>query len=143
MKAVYRGMEATKYVMAFEEFGQDAGPREAEVTSTETLEKIWKVIESGDFFCIISSYNPGNDPDVIDSEHQALQKDILKMKYAHLEQSFGYLYSDGDGLTSIRRKSQSGARMPRGFSVAFLCLRYHPARILYRWQFWIAPGGSR
>ena len=91
--------------MAFENFDQATEPVKAELTPPETIEKIWKAIDSGDFFCIISSYNPGNDPDVLDSEHQALQKEVLRMKYAYLEQSCGYRYSDGHGLTSIRGKS--------------------------------------
>ena len=101
-------MEAsTKYIEAFEDFDQAIAPEpvKAELTPPETIEKIWKVIDSGGFFGIISSYNPGNDPDVLDKEFESLQKDILKMKYAYLEQSFGYQYSDGNGLTTIRGKS--------------------------------------
>jgi hypothetical protein len=51
-------MEATKYMKAFEDFDQDI-PETAEnyQTLAETIDKIWKVIDSGEFFCVISAYN--------------------------------------------------------------------------------------
>lgn len=49
-------MEATKYMKAFENFDWDrAEAAESEETSPEIIKKIWDVIDSGDFFCVISS----------------------------------------------------------------------------------------
>ena len=99
-------MEATKYVKAFEDFDQDI-PEAAENYQplAETIDKIWKVIDSGEFFCVISAYNDGTDPDTLEEEHEQLKNDVLKLKYGYLEQSFGYCYSDGKGQTTVRRKS--------------------------------------
>ena len=104
--AIYRGMEATKYMKAFENFDWDsAEAAESEESSAETIKKIWDVIDSGDFFCVISSYKEGRDPETLEEEYNQLKKDILKLKYTYLEQSFGYCYSDGKGTTNVRRKS--------------------------------------
>jgi hypothetical protein len=99
-------MEATKYMKAFENFDQDSSEAaETDQTLPETIDKIWEVIDSGDFFCVISSYFAGTDPDTLREEHEELKRDILKLKYECLEQSFGYTYSDGKGQTTVQRKS--------------------------------------
>ena len=95
----------TKYMLAFENFDQPNERVAVELRPSETIEEIWKVIDSGDFYCIISAYYPGNDPETLADEHEQLKKDVLKMNYSYLEQSYGYQYSDGNGLTTVSRKS--------------------------------------
>ena len=99
-------MEATKYMKAFENFDlNNSEAAKSGVPSAETIKKIWEVIDSGDFFCIISSYKDGTDPETLEEEYEQLKKDVLKLKYGYLEQSFGYCYSDGKGLTTVNRRS--------------------------------------
>ena len=99
-------MEATKYLKAFENFVEDIQEADENYqTLHETIDKIWKVIDSGEFFCVISAYNDGTDPDTLEEEHEELKKNVLKLKYGYLEQSFGYCYSDGKGQTTVKRKS--------------------------------------
>ena len=95
----------TKYMLAFENFDQTTERVAVELRPSETIKEIWNIIDSGDFYCIISAYYPGNDPDTLADEHEQLKKDILKMNYSYLEQSYGYQYSDGNGLTTVSRKS--------------------------------------
>ena len=96
-------METTKYMRAYENFDNAAEDKAAEIIQPSIV--AGEIIAGGDFFCVISSYNPGNDPAVLDEEHDQLMKDVLKMKYAYLEMKYGYQYSDGKGLNSITRKS--------------------------------------
>ncbi len=98
-------MEATKYIRAFEDFAQNAGEEEAEITPQATVDKIWKAIDSGEMFGIISSYGPGNDTDVNKEDFGQLKRDVLKLKYGYLEQAYSYYYNDGDGATNVKRKS--------------------------------------
>lgn len=99
-------MEATKYMRAFENFDQSIPKAsESEETPAETIKAIWKVIDSGDFFCVISSFNSGSDPETLEEEYGQLKNDIGKLNCICLEQSFGYTYSDGKGQTTVRRKS--------------------------------------
>lgn len=98
-------MEATKYMRAYEDFDNTTDPTESEKFQQETIAKIWEIIDSGDFFCIISSYVSGNAADVLEEEHRELTKDVIKMKYDYLEQCYKYHHSDGNGLTSVKRKS--------------------------------------
>jgi hypothetical protein len=99
-------MEATRYVRAFENFDEDSEKAaENQETLPEIIEKIGKVIDSGDFYCVISAYTDGTDADTQKEQHEKLKNDVLKLKYAYLEQSFGYCYSDGKGQTTVSRKS--------------------------------------
>ena len=98
-------MEATKHMRAYEDFDNGTDPNESEKSQQETIAKIWEVIDSGDFFSIISAYVSGNAADVLEEEHRELMKDVLKMKNGYLEQCYKYQYSDGNGLTSVKRKS--------------------------------------
>jgi hypothetical protein len=99
-------MEATKYMKAFENFDEDSVKAvKSEETPLAGIKKIWDVIDSGDFFCVISAYTDGTDPDTQKEQHEKLKNDVLKLKYAYLEQSFGYCYSDGKGQTTVSRKS--------------------------------------
>ena len=62
---------------AFENFDWDsAEAAESEETSAETIKKIWDVIDIGDFFCVISSFCAGTDPNKLREEHEELKKDI-------------------------------------------------------------------
>lgn len=97
-------MKTTKYMKVYENFDKGEDDNEGE-SQQDTIKKIWEVIDSGDFFCIISSYNPGNGPDILAEEYEQLKNDIRKLKYTCLEQSCGYNYSDGNGQTSVMRKS--------------------------------------
>lgn len=97
-------MEATKYVMAFENFDKEVEEKELESTE-ETLKKIWEAIDSGEFCSIISSYCPGTDPDTLAEEHEELKNDVLKLKFGYLEMCYGYEYSDGKGQTNVKKRS--------------------------------------
>ena len=91
---------------AFEDFDQDSTETDENyLTLAKTIDKIWEIIDSGDFFCVISSYKEGRDPETLEEEYNQLKNDIQKLKYEYLEQSFGYCYSDGKGQTTVRRKS--------------------------------------
>jgi hypothetical protein len=98
-------MEATKYMRAYEDFDNDSDQSELIESRKENVEKIGKIIDSNEFFCVISAYIPGTDPDTLEEDHQQLMKDVLKMRYGYYEQTFGYNYSDGNGLTSVKKKS--------------------------------------
>ena len=97
-------MEAI-YIREFENFDQTTERVAVELRPSETIEEIWKVIDSGDFYCIISAYYAGNAPETLADEHEELKKEVLKMDYSYLEQSYQYQYSDGNGLTTVSRKS--------------------------------------
>ena len=98
-------MEATKYLKAFENFDEDRSKAaESEETPQDTIKKIWEVIDSGDFFCIISSYTDGTDPDTLEEEHEQLKNAVLRLKYAYHEGSFGYTFADGKGQTTVRKR---------------------------------------
>ena len=91
---------------AFEDFDQDyAEETESQETQAETIKALWEIIDSGDFFCVISSFNSGSDPETLEEEYEKLKSDIRKLNCTCLEQSFGYSYSDGKGQTTVRRKS--------------------------------------
>jgi hypothetical protein len=62
------------------------------------------VIDSGDFFCVISSYNSG-DPESLEGDYEELKNDVLRLKYAYLEQNIAYSYCPGVGQTTVKRKS--------------------------------------
>lgn len=96
-------MDTTKWVKTFEDFDKES-EREVMETSEETIKKIWDVIDSGEFFCIISSYNDG-DPESLNGDYENLKNDVLKLKYAYVEQSFCYNFCDGKGETTVRKKS--------------------------------------
>jgi hypothetical protein len=96
---------STKYIGAFENFDQTDARVPVEVTPQETIDEIWKVINNGYFYCVISSYQPGTGPQTLAEDHELLRKDVAKLRYGCLEYSFGYSYSDGNGLTSVRKKS--------------------------------------
>jgi hypothetical protein len=98
-------MEATKYMRAYKDFLQPSDYKKPEKSRKEHVVEILKVINSGEFYGVISAYVPGDDADTLEECHQMLMKDILKLKYGYYEQSFGYDYSDGKGLTSVKRKS--------------------------------------
>ena len=64
-----------------------------------------EVIYSGGLFCVISAYKPGDSEEAYNENHNQLQEEILRMKYSYLEMSFAYSYSDGNGMTSVKRDS--------------------------------------
>ena len=98
-------MEATKYIRAYEDFAQKPEADEPETTPQATVDKIWRAIDSGEPFGVISSYGPGNDDDVNEEDFVQLKTDVLRLKYGFLEQCYSYNYRDNNGATTVRRKS--------------------------------------
>lgn len=105
-------MEATKYIRAYEDFVQNAEGDEVETTPQATIDKIWRAIDSGEPFGVISSYGPGNDNNVNDEDFVQLKSDVLKLKYGFLEQCYSYNYRDDNGDTTVKRKSLFVPQLP-------------------------------
>lgn len=69
------------------------------------VKKIWEVINSGEFFGIVSVYQPGSSVLTLAEEHEMLQQDVLKLKLAYIQQNYEYNFADGNGMTLVSKKS--------------------------------------
>lgn len=69
------------------------------------VKKIWDVINSGEFFGIVSAYQPGSSVLTLSEEHEILQKDVIKLKYGYIDQNYEYNFADGNGMNLVTKKS--------------------------------------
>ena len=98
-------MEATKYMKAYEAFIESEDDSHPDKSPKSTANLVGEYIDSLQFFGVISSFVPGNDPDVSEDSHKQLHMDLLKLHIGCYEQKFGYIYTDGSGQHRIETKN--------------------------------------
>ena len=67
--------------------------------------RIWKLLQNGDNFGIITAYSPLEDEATNLKRQDKLQKELLRMKLGYIEFNSGYTYPDDDGkVTRIEQR---------------------------------------
>src|ERR1041385_486810 len=67
-----------------------------------SVNRIFKLMQNGDDFGIISAFNPVADAETNRKKREWLEDDLLKMKYGYIPFTTGYLYIDDDGVKRIQ-----------------------------------------
>lgn len=96
----------TKYIDRFDNFiCEDTKSEPAKSDRLETARRIWKLIENGDDFGIISADNPVKDSETNMERQDQLEKELLRMKYGYIEFNVAYSYQDEKGKSIVEQKA--------------------------------------
>lgn len=102
--SIHRSNETVKRFRTFEKKDQPVDFIPPKFNEGD-VKKIWDVIDSGEFFGIVSAYQPGSSVLTLAEEHERLRRDVHNMKYAPIDQNYEYNFADGNGMTLVTKKS--------------------------------------
>ena len=66
--------------------------------------RIWKLLQNGDNFGIITAYSPLEDEATNLKRQEKLEEEILRLKIGYIKFNSGYSYLEGDGVTRIEQR---------------------------------------